>query len=54
MSTSRSIRLNEKKNPEYDWLIVKTTIDRMYVLLREVATDEVRTDGELESFSIRE
>lgn len=54
VSTSRSIRLNEKKSSEYEWQIVKTTIDRMYVLLRDVATDEVRTDGELESFSIRE
>jgi len=54
VTTSRSIRLNEKKPPEYEWQIVKTTIDRIYVLLREAATDEVRTEGELESFSIRE
>jgi hypothetical protein len=54
VSTSRSITLNEKKPSEYVWLILKTPIDRMYMLLREVATDEVRKEGELESFSIRE
>jgi len=54
VSTSRSINLSEKKPPEYAWQIIKTTIDRLYVLYREVAADEVRPDGELESFSIRE
>jgi hypothetical protein len=54
VSTSRSIRLNEKKPSEYEWQIVKTPIDRMYLLLREVAIDVIRKDGELESFSIRE
>lgn len=54
VSTSRSIRLKEKKPSEYEWLVLKTTIDRLYVLTRDVATDEARVDGELDSFYIRE
>lgn len=54
VSTSRSIQLNEKKLSEYSWEVLKTTIDRMYVLFAERATDEVVADDELESFSLRE
>lgn len=54
VSTSRSIRLNEKKVSEYSWEVLKTTIDRMYVLFAERAAGEVVTDEGLESFSLRE
>lgn len=54
VTTSRSIKLNEKKSPEFEWNVVKGPIERFYATLREVAEDEVRCEGELESFSIRE
>lgn len=54
VSTSRSIKLNEKKPSEYDWKILKTPIGRLYVLIGANAADENKVDGELESFSLRE
>lgn len=54
VTTSRSIRLDQKKKPEFQWQVVKAPIDRYYVLLWESATEIVRSDGELESFSVRE
>lgn len=54
VNTSRSIQLNQKKQPEYAWQVLKTTIDRQYVLLVDRATDEVISDDDLESFSLRE
>ena len=55
VSTSRSIKLNEKKPSEFAWQVLKTTIERQYVLLVERATDEVISeDDDLESFSLRE
>ena len=54
VSTSRSIKLNERKPSEFKWQVLKTTIDRQYVLLVEQAVDEVVSDDDLESFSLRE
>jgi hypothetical protein len=54
VTTSADIRLNEKMASELDWQICKSPIDRVYVLLREVVASEVRTDGELDSFTVRE
>lgn len=54
VSTSRSIKLNEKKPSEFTWCVLKTTIDRQYVLLVDRAIDVVISDDDLESFSLRE
>ncbi len=54
VTTSRSIKLNEKKPSEFDWKVIKGPIDRFYVELHLIAIDEMRSDGELESFSVRE
>ena len=54
VTTSRSIKLNEKKPSEFVWEICHSPIDRVYVLLRDAVKDEVRRDGELDSFSVRE
>ena len=54
VSTSRSIKLNERKPSDYTWHVLKTTIDRQYVLLVDRAIDVVISDDDLESFSLRE
>lgn len=54
VTTSRSIQLNVKKPQEFKWEVLKTPIDRLYVVLREDAQDAVHSDGELESFGLRE
>jgi hypothetical protein len=54
VTTSRSIKLDQKKKSEFQWQVVKAPIDRYYVVLRESAQEVVRNDGELESFSVRE
>jgi hypothetical protein len=54
VTTSRSIQLNEKRPSDFQWEIVKGPIDRLYMVFQEVAIDEVRSEGELESFSLRE
>ena len=54
VTTSRSIKLNEKKPSEFEWKVMKAPINRIYVLLHEIASEEVRSDGELESFSALE
>lgn len=54
ISTSRSITLNDSRESEYSWKLIKATIDRVYVYLREIATELMHVEGELDSFSIRE
>ena len=54
VTTSRSIRLNEKKSSEFEWQLIKGPIDRLYVIFRHVAEDEVHSENELESFVVRE
>ena len=54
VTTSRSIRLAEKKPSEYRWKVVKLQIDRLFVVLHDLASEVVRHDDELESFSVRE
>ena len=54
VTTSRSIRLDEKKPSEYRWEVIKTQIDRFFVMFRESAIQVVQSEGELESFSTRE
>ena len=54
VTTSRSIKLNEKRASEYVWEICRSPIDRVYVLFGDTATNEVLSDGELDSFSARE
>jgi hypothetical protein len=54
VTTSRSIKLNEKKPSEFIWEVCRSPIDRVYVLLRELVKDEVRDGGELDSFTVLE
>jgi hypothetical protein len=54
VTTSRSIRLGDRKASGYVWEIVKAPINRFYVVLWEAAEDIVRSDGELQSFAVRE
>ena len=54
VTTSRTIKLDEKKQSEYCWEVCRSSIDRMYVFFRDLAIEEVHSDGELESFGIRE
>lgn len=54
VTTSRSIKLDEKKPTEYLWQVFKTQIDRFFVMFRESAIEVVQSEGELESFSARE
>lgn len=54
VTTSRSVKLDEKKASEFVWKVLKRPIERFLVLLHEVATDQIRSDGELESFVVRE
>ena len=55
ITTSRSIELNEKQPPMFDWIVLKTPLVRLYVLHIHVA-QETRNgpDGEIESFSVLE
>lgn len=54
VTTSRSITLFCKTKSDYSWQIVRTTIDRLYLLLDESAVDVVRNEGKLASFAVRE
>ena len=54
VTTSRSIQLKEKKGTEYDWNVRKFPIDSMYVIYRIFAEEVICSEGELESFSVRE
>jgi hypothetical protein len=54
VSTSRSIRLSQKRASEYEWAVAKTPIDRCFAMFRELAQDVVYADGDLESFAVRE
>ncbi len=54
VTTSRSIKLNEKKRSDYSWEVCRASIDRVYVFFSDIATEAVHSDGELESFAIRE
>lgn len=54
VTTSRSIKLNEKKQSEYSWEVCRASIDRVYVFFRDLATEAVHSEGELESFAVRE
>lgn len=62
VTTSRSIRLKEAKTTHpngtkpaaMEWVVLKGPIDRVYVLYRDAASDEMRCEGELESFVVRE
>jgi len=54
VTTSRSIKLDQKKKSEFQWQVVKAPIDRYFEVLRESAQEVVCSDGELESFSVRE
>jgi hypothetical protein len=54
VTTSRTIRLDEKKRSEYQWAVVRAQIERLFTMLGEGAVDVVRSDGELDSFAVRE
>jgi len=54
VTTARAIRLNEKKVGEFLWEVLKAPIDRIYVIFAQEAVDEVRSEGELDSFTVRE
>lgn len=55
VTTSRSIKLLEKKPSEYEWQLLKKTIEQFYVVFEKSAS-EVRRDseGELDAFAVRE
>jgi hypothetical protein len=54
VTTSRSIRLDEKKPSEYHWQVIKAQIDRCFVAFRESATDVLLNEGEMQSFFVRD
>jgi hypothetical protein len=54
VTTSRSIQLNKKRPSDYQWEVVKGPINRLRNYFHEVAIDETYSEGELESFSLRE
>jgi hypothetical protein len=54
VTTARAIRLNERRVGEFIWEVLKGSIDRLYVIYGQDATDEVRSEGELQSFTVRE
>jgi hypothetical protein len=55
VTTSRSIKLLEKKCSEYVWELLKNTIDVIHKRYEKSASDIVRdSDGELDEFVVRE
>lgn len=57
VSTSRSVRLDQKKASEYQWKVLDLSIDSFFSHLgfySGLVQDIVRSDGELESFSVQE
>lgn len=54
VTTSRSIRLDQKRKSDFEWQVVKAPIDRYWEMLRASANEVVHSDGELESFSVLE
>jgi hypothetical protein len=54
VTTARAIRLNEKRVGEFLWEVLRGPIERLYVIYAQEAADEVRSEGELESFTVRE
>jgi len=54
VTTSRSVKLDEKRPSDYFWEVVKGPIDRFYLVYREIAQEVVLDEGEVASFSVRE
>ncbi len=54
VTTSRSIKLNEKKVSEFEWRVLKTAIDYFYARNKGPVIRELRSEGELMSFEILE
>jgi hypothetical protein len=54
VTTSRSIKLESETPSDYEWKLVRDSIDRIYIALWQAADDVVYSDKELQSFVIRE
>ena len=55
VTTSRSIRLNEKEPSEYQWELIRANIERLFEMFKRRAETPLRdSEGELVTFVVRE